>query len=311
MASTVIIALDVGGTQVKAAAVIGGEIASHTIGYHDSRADRPVGPLIEHLVSIFAETLAKAGPDAVADGLGLAFPGPFDYAQGVSLIRGLGKFDGLYGLPVGELLRRGLAGDERTRYRLAPHFRILFENDAALFGLGESLPGGAAERAGRAVGLTIGTGLGSCFLENGRLIKHRSDVPDEGWLYKTPHEEGIADDYVSRKGMLSLADALGLDSSIDVRGLAGLADAGDEKARKSFEEFGRRAFVVLGPALLEFGPHIVVFGGQISKSAHLFLPAFAAEASRAGLNAQLRISADTLRAALRGIDVLLRGSLFE
>lgn len=302
MRDSVIVAFDVGGTQIKAAAVVGGEVAKSTIGYYESRADLEAEALIARFASVFADVLERSGPDAVADGLGLAFPGPFDYAAGVSRIRGLGKFEHLYGRPVGTLLEQELRANGRTRFRLAPNFRIVFENDAALFGLGESAEGGAAAGARRAVCLTVGTGLGSCFLERGRLIKHRGDVPAEGWLYALPCREGVADDCVSRRGLLKMAGRFGLnDAGLDARDLAGLANAGDRRAIRAFERFGRRAARILGPSLMRFDPEVIVFGGQISKSASLFLPAFRQEAKFVGLEADIRVSADTLSGTLRGV----------
>lgn len=71
--------------------------------------------------------------------VGFAFPGPFDYEHGVSLIRGVNKFERIYGLDISEslfpLLRR--SGAEEFRY----------VNDASAFALGECL-GGAACDAG-------------------------------------------------------------------------------------------------------------------------------------------------------------------
>ncbi|MDG0795087.1 hypothetical protein OMP38_32855 [Cohnella ginsengisoli] len=148
MTSSVVIALDVGGTQIKAGAVVGGKIIEASVGHYESGAGLAAGDTIGHFAAIVADILRKWGTDARVDGLGLAFPGPFDYEAGVSRIRGLGKFDALYGLPVGGLLEEALRADERTGTRLAPHFRIAFENDAALFGLGETGPGGAAEGGG-------------------------------------------------------------------------------------------------------------------------------------------------------------------
>ncbi|TLS51819.1 ROK family protein [Paenibacillus antri] len=302
MTSSLIVAFDVGGTEIKAAALADGRIAEGTVGHYETRAGLAAGPMIARFVDIFADILDKAGPDAAADGLGVAFPGPFDYEEGVSRIRGLGKFDSLYGLPVGRLLQEALRADERTGGRLTPRFRIAFENDAALFGLGETGPGGAAEGADRAVCLTIGTGLGSCFLERGRLVKHRDDVPAEGWLYTVPYQDGIADDYISRRGILQLAAGLGSNAEhLDVRELASLADAGDEEALLLFERFGRRMADVLLPSLLRFRPDRIALGGQISKSAHLFVPAFREAAATAGLHADIRVSRDTLSSTLLGV----------
>lgn len=92
--------------------------------------------------------------------VGLAFPGPFDYERGISLIQGVRKFDRLYGLDVTESLLARLegAGVEECRY----------VNDAAAFALGECFCG-AASGAGRVMALTLGTGFGSGFVAAGRL----------------------------------------------------------------------------------------------------------------------------------------------
>lgn len=97
--------------------------------------------------------------------VGLAFPGPFDYERGISLIQGVRKFDRLYGLDVTESLLTRLegAGVEECRY----------VNDAAAFALGECFCG-AASGAGRVMALTLGTGFGSGFVAAGRLL---TDAP--------------------------------------------------------------------------------------------------------------------------------------
>ena len=58
----------------------------------------------------------------------LAFPGPFDYAKGICLLRGLDKYDALYGVDLRRAFSRGSG--------IAPE-DILFTNDASAFALGE------------------------------------------------------------------------------------------------------------------------------------------------------------------------------
>lgn len=302
MSSSVVIALDVGGTQIKAGAVVDGKVVAASVGHYESGAGLAAKETIGHFAAVVADIVRKSGTDACVDALGLAFPGPFDYEAGVSRIRGLGKFDALYGLPVGSLLEEALRADERTGSRLAPHFRLAFENDAALFGLGETGPGGAAEGAGRVVCLTIGTGLGSCFLDSGRLVKTRADVPIDGWLYATPYKNKMADDYISRRGVLQLAARFGLaDAGLDVKDLALLADGGNDAALRLFCRFGERMAEILAPPLLRFGPESIVLGGQISRSAHLFLPAFRQALAGSGMHAEVRVGRDTLTSTLLGI----------
>jgi len=303
MDRNLILAFDVGGTQIKAAAVQGGEILPRTVSHYDSHADRDASGIVAHFVSIARDLVSKAGGAPSIDGIGLAFPGPFDYENGICLIRGLGKFESLYGKNVGRLLEETIAADESLRPILTPAFRIAFENDAALFGLGEARYG-EARGAAKAVCLTIGTGLGSCFLEHGRLVKRGDGIPENGWLFDLPNpgpEGGNADDNISRRGILELASRLEPaipERRMDVREYARLAYAGDDSARSLFAEFGRRMAAILAPALRAYAPDVIVIGGQISKSGGLFLPEFIA-----GLDIEtgVRTSRDTLSSTFLGI----------
>ena len=36
----------------------------------------------------------------------MAFPGPFDYEQGISLMKGLNKYDQIYGMKIPQELRK-------------------------------------------------------------------------------------------------------------------------------------------------------------------------------------------------------------
>src|SRR5688572_21060975 len=90
-----------------------------------------------------------------AQSLGVAVPGPFDYERGISLVRH--KLLELHGVDLRSELAAALG--------FAPS-SIRFLNDAAAFALGEWWVG-AARGHRRAVGITLGTGLGSAFLDAG------------------------------------------------------------------------------------------------------------------------------------------------
>lgn len=109
----------------------------------------------------------------------LRLPGPFDYERGISLIRGVRKFERIYGLDVAATLYPLLreCGTEEFRY----------VNDAAAFALGECL-GGVADDAERVVALTLGTGVGSGFVAGRRLVTSGDEVPANGWVYCLPFE---------------------------------------------------------------------------------------------------------------------------
>jgi glucokinase len=92
--------------------------------------------------------------------VGAAVPGPFDYEQGICTIQGVGKLDALYGADLRMLIA--------TAAGLHPNM-VRFLNDAQAFVLGEAFAG-AARNEPRVIGLTLGTGLGSAFLDDGNLV---------------------------------------------------------------------------------------------------------------------------------------------
>ncbi|MGG3467511.1 hypothetical protein ABES02_08480 [Neobacillus pocheonensis] len=59
-----------------------------------------------------------------------------------------------------------------------------FENDGRLFGLGTS----TNFPAERLICLTIGTGLGSVFIDQGRIINNGPNIPSEGYISRSPFD---------------------------------------------------------------------------------------------------------------------------
>jgi glucokinase len=311
-----LLAFDVGGTAIKAGilAADGGRLAG-SLAEYPAHADGSADRIIAHLTAIAAQQaamLTRPGIHAANDegagqiaAIGYAFPGPFDYEEGISYIRGLNKFDVLYGLPLRARLEESMRTHPLLGPLLASDLRLLFANDAALYALGEARFGHAAGKS-RAVCLTLGTGLGSAFLLQGHLLKNHADIPPDGWLYPTPYEGRSADELVSRRGLLDLAASLGLEadpaSGRDVKQLAEQAlIGGDPRAYELFRLFGERMARVLVTPLALFQPEVVVLGGQIAKSGNLFAPAFAEGLRSRGLVTQVALSDNTLLRTMQGI----------
>jgi glucokinase len=97
------------------------------------------------------------------EGIGFAFPGPFDYERGISYIQGVDKFESLYGVNLREELTSRIRDASFFKHKRTPDFHIVFENDANLFALGE-YAAGKAGRYRKSICITIGTGTGSAFL---------------------------------------------------------------------------------------------------------------------------------------------------
>ena len=133
-------------------------------------------------------------------------------------------------------------------------------NDAASFLQGEWF-GGAANGFERVIGITLGTGLGTCVYE-----KHHASNAN---LWSLPFKDGIAEDYLSTRWFVSRYEELTGNKVSGVRELSGLVNT-DSGVKRIFNEFG----VNLGDFLTKFlkmaPADLVVLGGNISKSYRYF-----------------------------------------
>ena len=318
MTTNYVLALDVGGTFIKAAVVeTGGWLLESTLSSYPSQAKAEQAIILADFGQIFIDQLRRfedwftsseyRNEQAQFVGIGLAFPGPFDYERGICLIQGLDKYEAIYGLDMGRTLRQVVEQRPGLLKWFAPHFPIVFENDARLFAFGEWLCGQARNHQ-RSVCLTLGTGLGSAFLEGGRVIKQREDVPPEGWLYNQPFRGKQADDYISRRGLLELAREYGLSEKefdSDLKKLAELARSGNRAARRVFEGYGQYLGEFLSPYLQSFQPQALVLGGQIAHSSDLFETTLKATLAKESISIRVEKSADAIRSTLLGVNGLL------
>ncbi len=226
---------------------------------------------------------AAAGEPNIV-GASLAVPSPFDTVAGVSLMEH--KLTYLY--------RRDLRSALAKRLGLAPD-RLCFLNDAAAYLLGEVV-GGSIPKARRAVGITLGTGVGAAFAVDGQCVTSGPGVPPGGEIWNYPYAGGIVEDLISTHRIK--ADYLAR-TSLD-REVADIAASvpTDSDARAVFESFGQHLGEVLRDIVAPFHPDSVVIGGGISRSATLFLPTV--EKFVAGLGFHVAASALLERAALAG-----------
>lgn len=250
-----VLAFDVGGSHVSAAVCLQGDYRLGLVvrGQYDS---------IETSDG-FVDLLYRLGMEAMtgnANGMGatLAFPGPFNFQAGISLMRH--KLPYLYGVD----LRGALAG----KLGCDPD-QVQFLNDADAFLLGE-VGAGAARGFARVVGLTLGTGVGSAFAVNGKLMTEGAGVPPGGEIWNVPFDGGIVEDFVSARAIAGHYER----STGSVCSVAALAAAAghNRAAAEAFAEFGRRLGRVLQTVVADFRADLVVLGGGIARSPDLFLP---------------------------------------
>jgi len=280
-----VLVYDVGGSHVSAAVCQSG---SYRLGPVVS-APHPTEQSSEAFVDLLYSlgTRASTGSTGVS-GAELAVPGPFDFAAGISRMRH--KLPYLYGVD----LRRRLA--ERFSWR-PDQVRFLLDSAAFLWG---EIGAGEARGVERAVGITLGTGIGSAFSVDGQVVTGGQGVPPGGEIWNLPYEGGIVEDFVSTRA-IQQSYKLRTGALKDVARIAAEARE-DEDGAASFIEFGRHLGLALRKNLTEFKPQVVVLGGGISRSSQLFLPAAVKELE--GLNMQLRVSKLLDRAPLAGAAVV-------
>ena len=255
-------ALDLGGTHVSAGRV---HLDSATLdpGSRASESLPAAGSRAELVAAISQVTRSIMRPELCR--LGVAVPGPFDYARGVSEIAH--KLEGLHGVD----LRAELYAASTLPDPAAIHFL----NDAEAFLLGEWWAG-AARGHSRAVGITLGTGIGSAFSEDGEIVRSGARVPPRGELYERRFRDAPVERTISRAALLA-GYGTALDEGIDVEHIADRARAGERAARRVFTDLGTALGQFLTPWLRSFGASCLVVGGSIARSWELFEGSLRAE----------------------------------
>lgn len=159
-------------------------------------------------------------------GIGIAMPGPFDYERGISLIKNVGKFDSLFGINIRQYFS--------SEFKIDP-LKVIFLNDAACFALGEYFYGALKsehEIHKKCLFLTIGSGFGSTFLSDGKVVSDGDTVPDYGWLYHVAFKEARAEDYFCDKWIIKRYELLMLGS--ERKQFAGVNDIPDDSLKGEF-----------------------------------------------------------------------------
>ena len=170
------------------------------------------------------QSLSGIGPSRI-NGIGFAMPGPFNYRTGMAMFEGNDKYEALYEVSIADELKPWL--------NLGQEVELRFMNDATSFAVGCAWAGEASKYE-RAVALTLGTGMGSAFIEKGIPIVNRADVAPHGSLWHLPVREGIADDYFSTRWFVKNYNAR---FGVSEAGVKAIAEAARKKpeARALFE----------------------------------------------------------------------------
>lgn len=147
---------DIGGSRIKLALVRDGRILARRI--EPAHADLPWSRRIGDLAAGWRSLCAEAGIALTSvDGLGIGFPSLVDAAHG-RILDEWGKFPGCTGFDLGAWARQTLG------------LRLALDNDARAALLGEWRQG-AGIGCDNLVMITLGTGIGTAVVMEGRLVR--------------------------------------------------------------------------------------------------------------------------------------------
>jgi glucokinase len=259
---TIAIGTDIGGSHISSVAIdfqrqsiIKESLATRVV---DNQAS--AGEILNDWVTTLRKSIAQIDRTRLA-GIGFAMPGPFDYAGGIALFTGnVAKYQNLYGINISKRIRELLA--------LPAGFNLRYMNDATAFGVGEAWLGKAAG-VKHSISITLGTGLGSTFVNNGIPVVEGNGVPRMGSLWHLPFDNDIADASFSTRWFVK---RYAQKSGNELAGVKPMADraATDPLARDVFVEFGANLGIFLGPWIKKFAADILMIGGNVAAAYNLF-----------------------------------------
>lgn len=269
-----IIAVDIGGTEIKSAILTNdGEILYHkcvkTLPHRET----------EHILRALDDIIRECENAAIQSyyaikGVGIVMPGYPDSNGRVPFIPNISS---LTNIPIKKFL---------MQKRTSP---ILFENDGNAAAYGEYIFGQKKKYLNLVV-LTLGTGIGSGVIMDGKIMRGRENISGElGHITVNSNgprcpcgKKGCLESYFSGYALMRLARELvkkNKDSSLakydieglDLKSIAEEAKKGDRLSKYIFEYSGKWLGVGISILLNSFNPDKVILGGGLSKAHSLFV----------------------------------------
>ncbi|WP_423146008.1 ROK family protein [Rubrolithibacter danxiaensis] len=252
MNSSIVSGVDIGGSHITAALV---DLESRNV-LTDSYCRSSIDPAgsVDEIINDWCSVIELSFPQEITDRkVAIGMPGPFDYENGISYIKDNHKYESLYGLNVKRLMAERLS--------ISPD-NIILVNDAACFLQGEAFCG-AARGYNQAIGVTLGTGLGTSKFIDG--------ITTDGNLWCMPFKDSIAEDYISTRWFLKRFHELTGQKIGDVKELIKLYGS-YSFLKDIFHEFSCNLAQFLISFIEMAKPEVIVLGGNISNAHESFLP---------------------------------------
>ncbi|MFA6507731.1 MAG: ROK family protein [Treponemataceae bacterium] len=289
-----VLALDAGGTSIKLGLV---RLDAFGDGVLDpSEVPVPSDGSVEEIAAAYAEAASTGKSCAekrglILAGVGVSTPGPFDYETGASLMTH--KYAAVRGMSIRSFIERATGP-----------LPIRFTHDSFAFLLGE-LAASPRPRYRNPCAVIIGTGLGFAALRDGKLLRNTQGGPAIS-IYRAPFRDGIAEDYVSKRGIMACYARLGGVEKTSVKEIDLAARAGDELCARVFSESGKALAEITAPVIKEGGFDCMILGGQIAKAGPLLTVPVQRRLDELGVGCAVESALQTVAAPLLGAALLFQ-----
>jgi len=262
------LAFDLGGTKIAAAIIDDrGKILKRVQASTELRHG-PKG-IIDQLSKMGLDLLSNS-PEI--DVVGLASAGPLDPARGVLLD------------PTNLLTRTHGWGVVPLTRTLEKRFKrkVYLENDAAAAALAE-LWVGSTQGYQNSMILTLGTGVGTGVIANGRPVRSGRGLHTEAGHIIINFDDktapcgcgnyGCIEAYLSGVNFAKRMSRLAFNQNLTAKEISELAKGNHPIAQKAFEDYSTILAAAIASLAVVFSPEIVVFSGSFSKASSLYLSA--------------------------------------
>lgn len=265
------IGVDIGGTNVKIALVNKqGEVSyPKTVPTH---AEKGYEYTINNIIQCIKDLMQEAGMDKNSlEGIGFGFPGQIDCDNGV--VRILPNIPGWIDVPVAEIMQKEFG------------VPVKVDNDVRCMALAE-LNYGAGAGCKNLVCITVGTGIGSGLVVNGKLVRGASNAAGEIGHIKLQMHDGpicgcgdtgcfeafasgpaivaMAKEYIAGGKGTKYREIAGSTESITPAIVCQAAQQGDVVAKKIFERMGEYLGIGLSGVVNLLNPEKIVIGGGVA-----------------------------------------------
>ncbi len=251
------IGVDAGGTKISAGLVAGNKlIRKIKIPTEQGKGRNQVIKNILKAISIVSQGIEKKEIEVI--GIGLA--GPVDSKNGI--LKVAPNIKGLQNFPVKKIIEKTLG------------IKTIVENYAKCIALAES----RQFKCKNLIALTLGTGVGGGIIIDGKIYHGSGYAGELGHIvidykgYKCScGNNGCLEEYCSGRGVERLAKKY-FGKAIPPLEVQRMAEAGNKKAIRVYNEFGTYLGIGLADYVNIFNPEIIVIGGGIGRAWKLFLP---------------------------------------